>query len=269
MNNFSSLQEKINNVKPLDFGDILSRSIDLFKKTWLQGFLLMLMFFVIAIPIFIVIYMPMYTALIEQIQSGDYDPNDASSLMMQTDSFRYQILGLTFVMSFFTVAMAAGFYRVVRKIDIGEAFSVSGFFYFFKGKYLGKILTIAALSFLVSLINFAFEKFLSPELATLLSLVISIGFSVYSTLFIVFLAFNPEMESTEIFSLSFNLGTKKWPLIFGLLVVTGIMGFFGIILCGIGILFTISIMYLPPYLIYKDVLGFNETSEIDKIGETE
>lgn len=267
MDTFSTLQEKINNAKPLDFGDILSRSIELFKKTWLQGFIFMLIFFIVFIPIFIAIYLPIYTSLFDQIKSGDYDPNDVSSLMMKSDAFRYQILGLTFVMGFLTTALAAGFYRIVKKIDFGNVFSFSDFFYYFKGRYLGKILTIAALSFLVSLINFGFEKFLPPTIATLLGVCLAVIFSVYSTLFVVIFAFNPELESTEIFSLGFNLGSKKWLLIFGLLVVTGILGFLGVILCCIGMLFTISIFYLPPYLVYKEVIGFNELSEIDKIGE--
>jgi hypothetical protein len=168
-----------------------------------------------------------------------------------------------------TTALAAGFYRIIKKIDFNEVFSASELFYFFKGKYLGKILTIAALSFLISLINFAFEKFLPSVTASLLSGVIAAAYSVYSTLFVVLFAFNPELESTEIFNLGFNLGTKKWLLVFGLLMVSGLIGAFGIILCGIGLLFTISIIYLPPYFIYKDIIGFNEKSDIEQIGEVE
>ncbi|MFB9055869.1 hypothetical protein ACFFU9_03855 [Mariniflexile ostreae] len=267
MNNYSFIHDKINTCGALDFGDILSKSIALFKKTWLQGFLLILLILIVAVPFFIIIYLPIYSVVIEQVQSGDYNPNDASILMLQSDEFRYQILGLTFLMSFLSTVLAAGFYRMVKKIDFGEGFLFSDFFFYFKGKYLGKILTIAALSFLISLINFAFEKFLPPQTASFLGVFIGVVFSVYSTLFVVMFAFNPELESNEIFSLSFNLGTKKWMLIFGLMMVTGILGSFGIILCGIGILFTIAIFYLPPYLIYKDVIGFDQKSDIDKIGE--
>jgi hypothetical protein len=269
MDIMTSLLEKINNSKPLDFGDILSKSFEMFKKTWLKGFVLLLILAIVAIPFFVVIYMPLYVSLFEQIQNGGYDPNDASTLMMQSDGFRYKILGFTFVMSFLTTALIAGFYRIIKKIDFGETINATDFFYYFKGKYLGRVFTIAAFSFLISLVNFALEKFLPPTTATLLSVIISIGFSVYSTLFVLFFAFHPDLESTEIFSLSFNLGSRKWLLIFGLMFVTGIIGCFGIILCGIGLLFTISIIYLPPYFIYKEVFGFNEKSDIDKIGQTE
>jgi len=77
---------------------------------------------------------------------------------------------------------------------------------------------------------------------------------------------NPELTETEIVKISFNLGTKKWLITFGLLFVTGILGMLGIIACGIGLLFTISIVYLPVYFVYRDVVGFDDDSEIMKIG---
>ena len=77
---------------------------------------------------------------------------------------------------------------------------------------------------------------------------------------------NPELTETEIIKLSFNLGTKKWFLTFGLLFITGILGMLGIIACGIGLLLTMSIVYLPVYFVYRDVVGFEEDSEIMKSG---
>jgi uncharacterized membrane protein len=77
---------------------------------------------------------------------------------------------------------------------------------------------------------------------------------------------NPDLSETEIVKLSFRLGTKKWLITFGLLFVTGILGMLGIIACGIGLLFTMSIVYLPVYFVYRDVVGFEDDSEIMKIG---
>lgn len=42
MNSIESLLEKINNAKELDFGDVISESVDLYKKIWLKGFLVIL-----------------------------------------------------------------------------------------------------------------------------------------------------------------------------------------------------------------------------------
>jgi len=55
-------------------------------------------------------------------------------------------------------------------------------------------------------------------------------------------------------------------LTFGTLVVTGILGGLGALACFVGVFFTMSIVYLPVFFIYKEVVGFDETSPIDQIG---
>lgn len=267
MNTLASLQEKIDNAKTLDFGDILSRTFDLFKKTWLNGFVFVLMLLVMISPFIIALYVPMFGSIMEQAQSGDYDPNDASSFIRnQPDSFRYMLLGYTFIISLISTGLVAGFYRVVKRIDFDEIHSFSDYFYFFKGKYLGKVFAIASFSLLIALVNFAVEKFLPPAAASLINGILSLVLSVYTTLFVVFLAYNPHLETSDFFTLSFSLGSKKWFLIFALMIITVIIGLLGMVACFIGALFTISIVYLPVYQIYKDVVGFDNLSAIDKIG---
>lgn len=267
MRDFLSISEKIEKAKALDFGDVLSRSFNLFKKTWSQGFLLVLIMILLMIPVFFVAYAPIYTTMVEQIQNGDFDPNHTSSLMLTQDAFRYRILGATFVASFMSTMLVAGFYRMIKRIDLGETHSFSDLFFFVKGKYLGKVFAIAAFSLLVAMVNFGLEKFLPPTIGSILSGLFSIIVTVYTTMFVVFFAFHPDLESSEIFSLGFNLGTKKWLLIFGLILITGIIAVvLSIITCGLGLLFVLSIIYLPPYLVYKDIIGFDTISDIDSIG---
>lgn len=267
MNSFQTLLDKIENSKQLDFGSIISRAIELFKEAWVKGLVLILIMLIIVLPLFLVFYIPMFQSVMEQVESGGYDPTDSSGLMqMQTDSFRYTILGITFVMSLISTGLIAGFYRILKRVDFQERTSFSDYFYFFKTKYLGKIFAIAAFSLLIALLNFLFEKFLPQFTASLLNIALSIIFSVYTTLFVLFFAFNPDLESSDIFVLSFKLGSKKWFLIFGLLIVGALLGFLGAIACFIGVIFTISIAYMPAYFIYKDMFGFNTMSDIDKIG---
>lgn len=267
MNTRESLLEKINNNKPLDFGDILSRTFDLFKKTWLKGTVFVLILMLAMAPFILAIYVPMFGSIMEQAQSGDYDPNDASSFLRnQPDSFRYMMLGITFAISLISTGFAAGYYRIVKRVDFNEGDSFIDYFYFFKSKYIGKIFAIASFSLLIAFLNFALEKFLPPTIASLVSGVLSVILSVYTTLFVVFFAFNPHLESSDFFAFGFNLGSKKWLLIFGLMIITVIIGMLGAVACFVGMLFTISIVYLPTYLVYKDVVGFDNISAIDKIG---
>ncbi len=268
MNTFEVLQDKIEKAKALDFGELINKIFDLFKKTWLNGFFLLLITVIILTPVFIVFYMPMYTSIMEQIQSGGYDPSNFNDLVKkQQGEFKYMILGFTFLVSFISTALTAGFYRLIKNVDHGEESNFSMIFYFFKGKYLGKIFTIAAFSLMVALLGFVLELFLPQNIAAFIKVVISLPLMVYTSLFIVFLAFNPDLDMSSIFSLSFNLGTKKWLLILGLLLVTYIIGVLGIVACFVGIMFTMAIVYLPAYIIYKDVVGFNTVDDLDLIGE--
>ena len=54
MNTVDTILEKIERPKELDFGTIFSESIELFKKTWLQGFLMILFTMLVMLPLIIV-----------------------------------------------------------------------------------------------------------------------------------------------------------------------------------------------------------------------
>ena len=72
----------------------------------------------------------------------------------------------------------------------------------------------------------------------------------------------------------FLLQRKYMPLVlwglplltFGLIFITGIIAMLGILACGIGVLFTLPLVYLPVYFIYRDVVGFDDFEELDQIG---
>ncbi len=60
---------------------------------------------------------------------------------------------------------------------------------------------------------------------------------------------------------------EKWLLAFGLIIISSILAsIVGMILCGIGSLFTAAFVYHPVYIIYKEVIGFGGADEIDTIG---
>lgn len=258
-----TLLDKIEEAQALDFGEILSDSLNLFKKTWLQGFVFFLIAIVALIPFFAAIYVPIYRSILEEVNNG-VDPSQIDTLNM--DSYRFMVIGLGVIISFFMVPLTASFYRIIKNIDFGQGFNFKDFFYFFKNEYLIKIATIVSLTVLVSLINYGFEKTLPESYAAILSIILSVIFNVLSLLMIVFMAFNSELDSYGVINLAFSLGIKKGLLVLGLVIITAIIGSLGVIACGIGVLFTFSIVYLPVYHVYKQVIGFDEISDIDKIG---
>jgi hypothetical protein len=154
-----------------------------------------------------------------------------------------------------SVAINAGFYRIIKKLDKDESVATSDFFYFVKTKYLGKTFMLMLVSIVIAIPS-ALLCYIP-----LIYMIVSLSF------FAIIFAFNPDFTVSEIVKVSFKLGHKKWLLSFGLIIVSSILAnLVGYILCGIGLLFTATFSYHPIYLIYKKTIGFDETSIIDEIG---
>ncbi|HMC02076.1 MAG TPA: hypothetical protein VKN14_13650, partial [Flavobacteriaceae bacterium] len=74
------------------------------------------------------------------------------------------------------------------------------------------------------------------------------------------------MPTMDIVKVSFKLGTKKWLLSFGLFIVLYLLIMvLSFVTCGIGSLFLSPFIYLPFYLIYKEVVGFEVPNDIEII----
>ena len=257
MNTISSLQEKINNAKALDFGTIFSESIELFKKTWLQGFLLQIFTIVVMLPLIIILYVPLITMMIAQAESGYSDPNVYGDFFasMSILYICFVIIGIL-VLGAVSVALNAAFFRIIKKLDHGEQVATSDFFYFLNGKYLSKTFMLMLVSILIAIPS-ALMCYIP-----LIYMIVPLSF------FAMIFAFNPDLSVSDIVSISFKIGHKKWLLAFGLIFISSLLAqIVGFLLCGIGVLFTAPFVYHPVYLIYKEVVGFDNDDEIDIIVE--
>ncbi|XCF07240.1 hypothetical protein ABI125_05130 [Tamlana crocina] len=251
MSTLNVLLEKVENAKDLEFGDIFNKSIELFKKVWLQGLVMLLLTMVLMIPFYIVMYLPL-------IAMGIFDP-EAMQQGGQPDIamlIPFYILMVVFMFFAMVIAFAlkSAFYRICKFKDFNEATS-DDYFYFFKKPYLGKTIKVAAITFGISL------------LATLLCVLPIIYVMVPLALINVIYAFNPDMEASDIVKVGFKLGNKKWLVTFGLMFVAGLLAqVVGVVMCFIGVVVTASFAYLPVYFVYKDTIGFKEQNPIDEIG---
>ncbi|WP_299337192.1 hypothetical protein [uncultured Psychroserpens sp.] len=246
---FQNIQHKIRNAQHLDFGKILDFSIKLFKEMWLKGFLMILVLMIFG---GIISFLLVTIGLIPN--PYDVNLNEEFSLFGFYGSSAIDNILQTLILTPFSLGMLAGFYRMCRQVDLKETQN-GDMFYFFRGEHLKRVFVLGLIYALIA--SVAQALFLIPYLYAFIPL------SFFSIVF----ANNPELTETEIVKLSFNLGTKKWLITFGSMFVTGILGMLGIIACGIGLLFTISIVYLPVYFIYRDVVGFEDEDEIQYIGE--
>lgn len=249
------IQKKIKNAKPLDFSDVFSKSIELFKKVWLQGFLLQLFTIIVMLPLIIIIYVPFIIALITQTESGNIETGvyDAVFAGFSLFAICLVVVGML-VLGTISIALKAAFFRIVKRLDYNEEVKTSDFFYFINGTYLGKLFVLMLASFFISII------------ATLLCVLPIIYVFVPMSFFILFFAFNPDFSVGDIIKGSFTLGNKEWLLVFGLLIISYVLAeLVGVLLCGIGLLFTSAFIYLPVYIVYKHVVGFEDEPTINYI----
>lgn len=237
--NFETVSNKIKENAVLDFGSIFSRSLELFKEVWVQGLVTLLLTMVCILPFYILLYGPLLAAGITDPESLRNDEMPPLMAIIMIVLFPIVFLGIMTVV----LALNAAFLRICKLKDLKE-FSKEDYFYYLKGKYLGKGVTLSLLMTGISILG---------------ALACGIGiFYVMVPISIIpaFFAFDEEMTPMEIVKSSFSLGNKNWLVIFGLVIVMGFLAQLGMLLCFIGVLFTAMLSKIPAYFIYKDAVGF-------------
>ncbi|PKQ44508.1 hypothetical protein [Confluentibacter flavum] len=251
MNKFDFLLTKIDNAKALDFGTIFNQCIGLFKKTWVQGLVTLLLTLVFMIPFYVLMYLPLIRMGLTNPES--FQDLDGFNIALMIP-FYLMILVFVFFAMIIDFGLKSAFFRICKIKDFNES-TADDYFYFFKKPYLGKTIKLAATTFGISI------------LAMLLCVFPIIYVMVPIALINVIYAFNPDMTASEIVKVGFNLGNKKWLITFGLMIVAALLAqIVGFIMCCVGVFATASFAYLPCYFVYKEVIGFNETHVIDDIG---
>lgn len=254
--NLSELSTKITNAPNLDFGTIFGNSFELFKKTWGQGTIMLLLNMVLILPALIILYIPIIVAAASGIPESEIQAGNLSPWYMIV--FFILFIPIMAIVQTITIGLTAGFYRIVKEKDLNESRSDSNLFMFLKKDTLGKLFMLSVFSLGITIGAVLLCYF------PVFYVAVPIG------LFSVVLAFNPELSAKEIVKAAFKLGNKKWLLLFGLMIVASLLSqIVGLLLCGIGIFFTASFVYLPNYLVYKEAVGFEDSSKISQIETTE
>ena len=238
--NFKEIASKIVESDPLDFGSIFSKSIELFKQVWVQGFVIVLLTFVIMIPFYILMYIPLIIAGVtdpEMLRSEEVPPEVIIPLAIIMPIVFLGIMAVGFMLN-------AAFLRICKIKDLNLSES-DNYFHYFKKEYVSKTVILALMALGLMLLG-----------------VLACGIGVFYmvvpiSLVPAFLAFDKELSAQEILKSSFSLGNKNWLVIFGLIIVMGIIAELGVLLCFVGILFTAMLAKIPVYYMYKDAIGFN------------
>ena len=235
---------------------MFSDALTLFQKVWLEGLIMLLITFGVMIVGMIILYIPLVAGAFIIDGTGSIEPSEEASILLLIGMFLVYVFLIAF-MGFLTTGLLAAFYRQVRLRHQGlkKDRSVSWGMFFKKG-YAGKLFLISLATTGISLVALLLCVFPAFYVAIPLQFV---G---------VVFAFNLKLSLNEIITASFNIGTKKWGIAFALIIVSSLLAqMAGLILCGIGILFTASFVHLPVCFIYKEVVGFYEEDEtIARIG---
>lgn len=240
------IEQRVNNAPELNFGNIFDESTALFKKVWVQGLVIILLTVLLMLPIYPILFISFLG--VEALEIPTMYSIENNDIWVAIPSILLMMIFMLYAMVV-SFAFQAAFFRICRNEDLvlGEA---NNYFYYFKGKYISKIILLGLASFGISLV------------AMLLCFFPIIYVAVPISFFTLVFAFNPELTVSEIIKASFSLGNKKWLITFGLTIVASFLAqFVGVLMCFVGVLFTASFVYLPTYFVYKKVIGFEETPD--------
>src|SRR5690606_41574142 len=78
--NLTELSNKITTAPKLDFGNIFSQAIDLFKKTWGEGILMLLLNVILVLPAILILYIPIFAAIASGVPESNFEAGNLSPL---------------------------------------------------------------------------------------------------------------------------------------------------------------------------------------------
>lgn len=255
--NFDQLITRIENSKPIDFGNTLSKSFELSKQHLSQGVKHMLVLLAINLPLMLVVLIPLVPIYIEMIMNSG-DSRYYSELPFLRDYsigeitvWYIVVLILSFVTQIISVSVFAHFFKYLKKEDLGEDEEVGGYFTLLK-THFNKILLLTLATTGIAII------------ASLLC-VLPIYYVIIPLhwIFPIFI-FNKNLSTSEIIKAAFKFGNKNW-LMFALTGwICSMIASLGVYACYVGILFTGFFTYVATYVAYRDTIGFETPEQIEK-----
>lgn len=243
--------QRIENAARPDFGDILSKSFDLFQKLFKDAVMHGLVSLLVLVPFIIVVYVPIMPMYIEMLQNAGDPYYTPSAFDDYSVAFMIGWIILVFILSFVlqvvSLSIAAHFYKVTKNVDMGTSDETGGYFDLLKNNF-GKLLLLSLATFGIAI------------LAALACYLPIFYVMVPIQLVVPILAFNEKLSVSEIIKAAFKLGNKYWLIAFGLIWLASLIAQLGIILCLIGIVFTAYFVHVVVYYFYKDSVGFDDSN---------
>lgn len=265
MQNTTSKKNKIeaicNQGYQLDFGIVFDSAFENYKKIALYAGLMLLVFSIL----FSVL---LFTGLVSYIGIENFE--EFGNKMKELSTLKIMPLDIAIPLNASIILISAiiidpfmaGFLKMADCGEKGEEFHVSTMFSYYKFPY-----------FLNIFLSVIIIGILSTSLALLLQ---SVGLNfvgTVTTMLISFLTFLSiplivfgNLNAIDAIKYSIVLVSKQPLILLGLVIVAAIGAVLGIFGICIGIFFTWSFKYSMNYVIYKSIIGIDDTSEISQIG---
>jgi uncharacterized membrane protein len=148
-------------------------------------------------------------------------------------------------------AIIAGFVIAARKTDQNQPIDVSTFFEGFSE--LPKLLPVYLVSLLLTVIGLF--------LVLLPGIYLAICYFLIVPLLLYHNGNNGIIETLELMRKAIS---KNWWLVFGTLIVFGLINIGGLLACGFGLLITIPITFVSYYVLFKQIFGLPEEGPADQ-----
>ncbi|HUH34413.1 MAG TPA: hypothetical protein VL022_01140 [Moheibacter sp.] len=267
------VKNKVDQVNVQGYGlhleGILSQAWAIFKKTFLSLSVVSLVYMLTMVVIWSLMFESLYGySFAEIIQMAQDNPEALESSMGNFTLTSSLIYSLVFGLGTALVApILAGIFQVCYRQKYEGGSSSSDLFVFYKTPYFGNILIYSfLLSFVLQMLNFLMSEWvptMGGMLGTFLQVLIQVSL-VFTIPLIVF----GKMGWIEAMQSSIKITTKNWFFLFFVLAIGLILSMLGILLCGIGVMFTYPFFYVVVFAIYDEVIGFNQSNDpIAEIGE--
>ena len=248
----SEFLQKVENSQKVDFGGVLTKCVELFKKTWQQGAMHVGIVMAGVIPMIILIYGPilwwseMGRSSYYYDSYGDYTYVSNEPNVLLVILWIFVVLVVVVLVQVLSMGIAAHFFKVCKIIDMDTGEPTGDYFEFFRGGNLKRLFVLALAAMGISLLAVALCYL--PIFYAIVPL----------QLMVPIFAFNPKLSVSDIVKGAFKLGNKHWIYVFGFYIIASQVAQLGVILCIVGVIFTASIVHLPVYYFCKDTIGFDQ-----------
>lgn len=244
----------------LDFGTVFDSAFENYKKIALYAGLMLLVFSIL-ISILLMVGVISYIG-IENLEEFGNKMKQMSSLKEMPLDIAIPLNAGLLLFSAIISPFMAGFLKMADCGEKGEEFHVSTMFSYYKFPYfLNIIISVIIVGTLSTGLAMLLENAGLGFVGTVTNLLIS-----FLTFLAIPLIVFSNLNAADAIKYSVLLVSKQPLVLLGLVIVAAIGSVLGIFGLCIGVFFTYPFMYSMNYVIYKNIIGIDDTSEITQIG---